>query len=240
MEAIAKDTELKLKSFKTWMPLFPGFYDTAFSPDSRIDDELYDCEGNNLLIDEYKTIRFDVPCEMGETVWECFDNKKYSDDVGVAICEIFENMCDLVTDVKFDGIWSPREYNFKNDSIDCTITVDMEKFIEWIYANKEWVREYIHNNFTSCDGFMSFHSNKFEDWENDSNGFIDLDSTKIGSLLDAWCVQDKRIETTDYYEHEVYPWSYVDISKIIEIAEENECGYAIIYHDPDQLEAKFE
>ena len=108
-----------------------------------------------------------------------FDNKKYMEVWNERVFtyiehtlfkEIFSGM-----DLKFSmlnlGYWSPREYNFDCDSCDFELKLDWDLFYQRIIAytnnNKEEFEEYLNENYSSRDGFMSFTANNYEDWLED-------------------------------------------------------------------------
>jgi hypothetical protein len=61
---------------------------------------------------------------------------------------------DVILAVELDGEpWSPRQYNFSTDNANIKFTVDYEKLMAYIEANRE---HYSENKIRGRDGFMWF------------------------------------------------------------------------------------
>jgi hypothetical protein len=145
-----------MQTIKSYLPIFPGFYNTIFEPELDIESEL----------EHWET-------ELGRKVEESeldFDYKEYEETVGERACNFIEEtvrefLSDTFT-VEFEGIDSPREYNFRNDSINCTFHYEPEDITRMIYlafSDRNLAAEYLEGKFKSRSGFISFY------------GFYDLD-----------------------------------------------------------------
>ena len=115
---------------------------------------------------------------------------------------------EIIDDENNIKVYSPTYYNYGTDRCYCwiktnKITLEMIKN----YTLKlDGVKEYLVNNFTSYDGFISFISNQIEDWmiditEYEDNMFIALLDMLI-SLSDCTGFED-IIEST-YYDIDKY------------------------------------
>jgi hypothetical protein len=92
----------KINSYHTYIPSFPGFYETILE---RCD---YDDEGYEVELD----ISVD-------------DLQNYYDDVGNLFLELYvkrfeKELKDI--DISFEGIYCPREYNYMNDELQVLVT----------------------------------------------------------------------------------------------------------------------
>lgn len=183
-----------MKTINTWLPVFPGFYSTIFEPDEEC--EIYHI--NDLRTEN------DLPPLPFEAIK--FDYEGYQNDVAESCCNIIEReLSDFITSLKFQSVSSPREYNFRNDSVNIAVELseDNEKTIKkYLLDNNEDFRKYIKNRYTSCDGFMSFYSNDSNDW------FLDADllehDHKLGSVLEFICEMLGINDETLYYNMEAY------------------------------------
>ena len=141
-----------MKKFEIYAPLFHGFYNTIWEPDTEQEE-----------------------CELlhGQTLE--FDNKDYQNSIGEGYCDaVKEQLEEYITEIKFLSIESPREYNFTNDKIVCEVKLsktNLDSLGQLIYDNKREFEEYLKENYTSYDGFISFISSDFEDWEEDTKKF---------------------------------------------------------------------
>jgi len=130
---------------ESYLPIFSGFYNTLFEADedSSIED--------GFTYDDYE-----------------FDYEDYRNRVAVACCEAIQSQLkNLGITIKFQNIVSPRFYNFSNDSINVAYHLEEDSYknlYKYILENKEAFDSYIKENYTSHDGFMSFHSNNANDW----------------------------------------------------------------------------
>lgn len=190
-------------TFKTWLPLFEGFYNSSYEDqlDNDIDsviDELQ-CTYDDLEID-YNRFQLDVSKWLTNKV-----QKIINDKLGIK-CKI-----------NFDNLYSPKEYNFKNDSINIEIIFnspkELNKINDLVNANLESVSSYIKKSHTSCDGFTSFHSNSLKSWQNDTNNFtLFEDEYKLGFILEALLsstVEFDLVESFFYDYEDFYGGSYI-------------------------------
>lgn len=168
-----------MKTIKTFLPQFSGFYGTIFE---IIIEDQEECilEDENLTSDE---VDFDYPQIRKDIAKEC---------VGV-----FEDAFnrDMGTNLKvtFDYIYSPRYYNFENDSINVSIQFssgDFERIKNTLIANSLEVTKELKKMYSTRPGFVSLTSTDFGDWVEDLQKEYDNeeeDSHKWGAILDILC-----------------------------------------------------
>jgi len=156
---------------ETFCPLFPGFYGTIYEADE--DSDIYQVnserQSNGLSELEYDMFEFDY--------------SEYRNNVAEEFCSFIEdklNDLDFEAEIKFQSISSPREYNFSNDSINAEITFNSTKVLEYLKNTEEDFKAYISERYTSCDGFISSHSNDSNDWLNEWLN----DQHKVGAILE--------------------------------------------------------
>jgi len=166
------------KTIKTWLPVFQGFYGTLFEFD------------DNLLLENYGINSIDID----------IDYKEYQNDIAVNACEFIESECDFIKLVKFENVSSPKFYNFSNDSINCQITIDVNKLSDYINNNVSEFRAYLKNNYTSCSGFISRYSNDAEEWKESTENFTTFfDNHLLGALLQFYFVNEIEDANSDMY-----------------------------------------
>lgn len=164
--------------YATFCPLFPGFYGTIFEYD-REDDDI------NSYNEEHNT----------SLTWDDFnwDFKDYEQRV----CKAFVNKLEtelkhfLPIKIVMESIYSPKEYNFSNDSINVTVSLSLDRLIKLIKDRENEATIYFRDHYTSRSGFISFHSNRFNDWIN-KKYILENPDHRIGALLDclSWCEID--------------------------------------------------
>lgn len=180
-----------MTKFKTYLPLFSGFYNTLFESDNE-DNEIEDINNIRESLDK-KPITYD----------DCnFDYKTYQNEISENCCSVIEDKLTEFLGVKctieFEVLVSPKFYNFTNDSINCTINVDKKIVLKTLIDNSESFKEYIKDKYTSRSGFMSFYSNDADDWIDDFKKDDFDDEHKIGSILEFVLL------TNDYKDEDLY------------------------------------
>lgn len=142
---------------ESYLPIFPGFYETLFAPD----EESYIEEGKS---------------------WEDYDwnYPQYHDRVAKACVSWVENeLKDLGIKVEFQSVYSPTYYNYGNDSINVLYRVKSYTIIrEYIDENIEQFQAYLDENYKGYPGFIPSHSRDVEEWKKEIS-----DTHKFGSIL---------------------------------------------------------
>ncbi len=125
------------------VPLFSGTYETWWDV-SETDDE-----GEELEVE------YDQQ-ELMKSIAQVYAKKeKYI---------LSEFNCPFLRSIHFTGkTFSPREYNFKTDELDFVADVNESKLRETLAGlkdNKDFAT-FLHDNYTSYDGFWSFTPNNY-------------------------------------------------------------------------------
>lgn len=209
----------KKNSFKTFAPIFNGFYETPFG--INVDDAPMELAENLPYSDSVK----ELLCEFFNENWlDCID-EKYNDfekDSAVCVCEFLTDKLNEIfnTDikVKFEKVISPKYYNYANDSIDVEFECDVNEFMKELQQQikKHFVSfdKYIKEHYTSYDGFMSFYSNNSADWIKK-----EYDQHEIGALIDfVLKVNYPQIydELIYYVKENVYDTYYISLTEKVE------------------------
>jgi hypothetical protein len=227
----------------TWLPCFPGFYNTIFDPD--FDQEIY------YLTKESGELPEDT--DAGDLLYG-WDNASYERAVVEAICKSLINRrnrylpddCGIIG-CRLERVVNPKEYNFTNDSANVEFEIDMALFAPWLRKylldhEVEWAK-HLRSRYTSRDGFMSYYSNNPEHWhhciEAMLNG-IELDDGGVyhrrvvepdhllGRLLE-FILETERAKKSDepvyiayYYDVSdyVYVGEFIDLEKVKQHLEE--------------------
>lgn len=166
-----------MKPIKTYLPLFSGFYNTLFKPDTSDFESENECSYDD----------FD------------FDNSQYEIDVVKECINFVAENCDFVKVIKFEKIVSPKAYNFSNDSANVLIELNRVAFKRYLNDNKVALDEYLKDRYTSCSGFISSYGNSFEEWKEETSNFKDLDNHYLGSLLNFYFLNEGIEEINMYY-----------------------------------------
>jgi hypothetical protein len=198
-------TKTNLVEVPTYAPLFPGFYNTLDSSlcDDVVHNHICDCNGN-------------AESCGGHSVSEMkyYEHPDYYEIVRATEEEYGREFLLMLADSKaakelelsftYKKIWSPKEYNFKTDAIDCTAKFNPYRVLRWLNEYKEEFAEYVRRNFTSYDGFMSYYSNDIDEWFEWYGDFLitgESDSARIGSILEFLLGLDEEVGSAEsrYY-----------------------------------------
>jgi hypothetical protein len=174
-------------SFDTWCPLFPGFYGTFFECDEE--NEIYNHNsehGTDLSYDDFE-----------------FDYDDYHDRVASAFCDGFERAFSDILPIRvtMQKVSSPKYYNFHNDTIDIEVELDFDELMRKVVEQKDILKKYIAETYTSRDGFISHHSNDIEDWCTPAY-ILEKSAHRIGALLEGLAFAN-----IDDVKSEVYEWA---------------------------------
>lgn len=175
---------MKIKYINWSTEIFQGFYES----------ELYNSD-TIYFINENKDD--DEP----EYDFEDGGYEKYCDDVAKQITEqIFydlnQNDDEIIKSMTFVKLHSPKYYNFETDKIEAEVDVDWDALINWVKKNSALFDTYLHNEFTSCSGFISFVPNNTHDF------FLKLDDDfeRLSQVLIEFYILE-HIDQGIYREH---------------------------------------
>ena len=184
----------------TWLPVFPGFYETYFNGDCLYDSEIEYIretvkpeELADVLVDKfYETKAFDKLY------------KEYQESIAKqCVSVIWNELRNLhyVEDMQFEEICSPKYYNFVNDSINVKVTFSDENIRNiktMIQEHEDEWNEYLKQTYTSRDGFISHHSNNPDAEEWDIEAALS-DRHNAGAILEFICRENNITDETLYY-----------------------------------------
>ena len=169
-----------MKTIKTYLPIFSGFYGTLF-------EDIIDSEVDYILEGEETYTTDNVE----------FDYKTFKDDISKQCVGVFEDAFNRDMHVKlsvsFESLFSPKFYNFENDSINVAISLsrnDFDTVISAIKENKTEISEQLKEKYSSRDGFSSFHSTDLDEWIEDLTLEFENEedcSHKWGAILEILC-----------------------------------------------------
>ena len=196
--------------------LFDGFYESIHcNCDEFID---YEHEDEAILKD---LLYFSE--DKADVVYEYDDFNQYKADVCTTFMELFvERVIDVLPsnitnnkDFKFDiagevEVYSPKYYNYTTDK--CYINVQTNyktlNMIKKHTLSLKGVQDYMIDNYTSYDGFISFLSNDKEDWE--KTDIKDYKENMIIGLLDMLVI----LSDGEKVRYELNEDTYYRIEKI--------------------------
>ena len=176
---------------QTFLPVFNGFYNSLFENilDNATEFAIYDYNEQNNTNLVYDDFNFNFDSIMQGI---CKD----------AVLKIGEKLNEIGINctINFDTLISPRECNFSNDSIN--IDINFKKFskvIEILEQNCDLFTQYIKENYTSRDGFISSFSSYASDWIKDLREDAENEAHKVGAVLDFILQEIEEYKDEDLY-----------------------------------------
>jgi len=233
---MTKKTKYNFQTIGTYLPIFPGFYGTVFEYQS--DDIEYSLFNNPDSIHE--TLKSFI-CD---NVWDCINYSDYQTDTCKAAVSYIDDiikentyLCDIVKTVEFDNVYSPKEYNFYNDSVNINLEVDFNKLLK-AFMRHPLAGTFLKERYTSCSGFISHYPNNLKQWARDA--YEDQDHT-IGTMIEFLLMADdpEGEHIHDMYEYvteNIYSGDYINYDGLIEkINEKFTFNDSLLQWDEEQL-----
>lgn len=228
------------KTFETFCPCFPGFYESflySADDDCRAADDCIDFFGSQHemqpgLIEEIMKrpgFEFDVDFS-GYTEMAA---RKFCEVTAEKLNDIFYfnpvlDVDDPGFEIEFEKVVSPKYYNFETDSVNCKITFDIELVLNYCRKNIENFAKYLKERYKTRSGFISYYDYDVETWLNVDNwsnhhpGAI-LEFILLNEDEEAEChLSEKVIDDVPYREFVEMPqimYELFDSEKGKEIAE---------------------
>lgn len=181
----------------TFVPYFPGFYNSIFESE-------FDIVAGQMM-EELEEIHHET-VGSDNTDTEGFDS--YQTDIAERYCELVAAQLSEFTGIKVEislnRIASPRFYNFETDRVEGWIE---EYALPLIYAvtDRAILARLVDERHSSRSGFHSFYSGNFgEDWE--PRDVRDWDANEVETLLAAAIEthRGRRVESEDEFAAELF------------------------------------
>ena len=184
-----------MKTIETYLPLFSGFYGTYWEGDDKIEQEIEH-------LNELRAVKGLEPIDYDACQ---FDYKDYEMQVVKGIAQYLEReLVGFVNNITIQGVVSPREYNFYNDSANVVITLskgNIELINSYLSIHSTEFAAYLKERYTSCSGFISSYPNNIEEF---MEGEPLEHKHKLGAILDFICECEGIEEINAYYNVEAY------------------------------------
>jgi len=201
---------------KTWLPVFPGFYGTIFNYEGDDIDQTLFNDPSAVDDDLLKYICNDL-------LWDNWLNQDYEKEVSKHCTEFIEGYCKenfpgIIKSIEFENLYSPKEYNFANNSINVIMQVDFDALLK-AFISHEKSADFLKDTYTSCSGFISHYPNNLKDWIADA--FEDQKHTTAAMLQFLLTADDDYDDDSvmycmyEYVSENVYPGNYFDYDSMI-------------------------
>lgn len=183
------------------LPFFPGFNETIISSTNMLDSMFESPETYKYFIDEYGIDFSKDDIEVDEAKYQ-----KY-------VCELYiknfsKYLPKYVKSIKFSELYKQKEYNFENDRL----YVDIEykenyrkELLKFIDKHYDEAKEYVHNVWSSRDGFISFTDNNIDNWIKYIK-LNDISEIFLSELLNMYFMFDYLPKHHDIYSLKDFDW----------------------------------
>lgn len=183
------------KEYKTFLPVFRGFYDNPFweFEYEYIENDIYEIRKENGLHSEIDINDLNI------------NYKEYEKNIAIQLCEGLQSeLSEYIEKITLE--------NANTHSIDIAIIPKIEKIKAFIYKNKDDFIEYLKKTYTSYDGFCSWYSNDFSEWHDITKDFSDFSDNEhmLGSILQFICNIEDISEFTLYDDIEKNCHEYIE------------------------------
>ena len=164
-------------------PLFEGFYNSYLDLSENI--EVGEGESYSMTEEQFEKIDWN---KTNENV-----SKFYLDYFKDELSDFFNEIG--IINLDFVKVDSPKYYNYSTDKLVCNIEIDKNVFVHELrkYNFEVW-EQFLKDNFTSYDGFISFYPNNPNEWTELIQQNFDTDNIIIETLLQFYLEQNEELE----------------------------------------------
>ena len=198
------------KTIETWLPEFPGFYETGLNLANDADIEY------NLFNDPDK-VAPEIVEFFKNNVYDFIDFKTMEEAVAKHSCNFIADMIASIlkthVSIDFQMVVSPKQYNFSTDVVNCVITMDTEPVYEYLNSHLAEYTTYIKENYSSRSGFLSYYDTSMAIWLNPE---CVEQAHEFGSVL-AFILQNEDKDNSLYSELCIYAQECVAIKDYIDM-----------------------
>jgi len=227
----------------TWLPSFPGFYNTHLEFDEeraaldftggsgmKTDEDLLRLGVSQITknVEEIKQSDAENKDEQIQQIWDnvqakvdfeeavrdSVDYEKYHLDVSEAASDHIESELkglNLITSITFEGVSSPKQYNYGTNVIIDVSDENKKNIIQYIGDHESAFEKYAEEHFSSRDGFISFMENNLESWTEEYL-FGDEADRAVSAFLEF--VLENEDINYDYVDEDIYKNEYIDDEKM--------------------------
>jgi len=226
----------KKTTIKSYLPAFSGFYGSYYESN---DESFVDSEVDYINEERAKHKLSELPAGViSEVLYNAIDYSAYYKKCAELIhTEVESRLINkgYILGSKFDNLYSPKEYNFHNDSINCTFElglVQKNKITKDILNNLDSFKKYLENHFKSRSGFISFYPYEVENWISGKKLNIECfeNAVRFNALLDFLLLLDGEEIESYIYENvngNIYMSEFIEpgiYNKLTEQEYCNNCG----------------
>lgn len=157
-------------------------------------------------IDTYHTFSPDLLNDNWFDEESEFDHEQFVNDLADLHAQVINDFTgEGVLEVAVTDTSSPQYYNFYTDKASLDITVDLEFLLKYAADNEKAFNDFLHENFTSRDGFWSYTPNSYKDLleainKTSTEYNTDEDYPRAVTVLAGWYLTREKLSKDHYME----------------------------------------
>ena len=180
-------TKIKYQNWST--EIFQGFYESGlYNSDAEY-------EYNQAYGDELK----EGFCYVLKD-WQRFTNAV----ARACVDELWNNLSQkdlIIADIAFESISSPAYYNFETDRLNLIVDCDIPALKKYCFETENVAfAQYLKDNFTSYDGFVSFVPNSYFDFKEQYEAGADNKLAEV--MIEFYILRNLDIDAYNEYCYE--------------------------------------
>lgn len=168
--------------YQNWSTeIFQGFYESElYNSDTEYSfNTNYDEDEQGFELQDWEGFTQAVAKEHADLLFDNLEQKEQ-----------------IIKSIEYKGLYSPKYYNFETDKLDLIVDCDVEALKKYCFEdNKDEFDTYLHDNFTSYDGFISFVPNNAKEfmlkYEDDTERLLNV-------MIEFYILQNLDLETYRY------------------------------------------
>ena len=183
-------------TYNNWSTkIFEGFYESnLFNSDT-----LYYLTEN----DRGEYLKENESYDIGD--WESF-KRDVAESAVYELLNILPNN-EIIQDMKLKDVYSPKYYNYETDSLIIDVKLNLRKLKTFCFKTyRNEFNQYLKNNFTSYDGFISFIANNIQSFTDDyKQEPHDRELNVMIEFYLLYCIyEDFKFEGYNSYQERLY------------------------------------
>lgn len=167
--------------YQNWSTeIFQGFYESElYNSDTEYNFNANDDGEQGFELQDWEGFMQAVAKEHADLLFDNLEQKEQ-----------------IIKSIEYKGLYSPRYYNFETDKLNLIIDCDIEALKTYCFDdNKAEFDTYLHDNFTSYDGFISFVPNNVKEF---ASKYEDDTERLLNVMIEFYILQNLDLETYRY------------------------------------------
>ena len=220
------------KTFESFLPCFPGFYESVwYSPDYEA-DETYAAVSSAADYDFPEKVLERFLADHQDAV--TYDYNAYEKDLSESYADMVSDALDeagFPNKITFLRLDRPREYNFRTDYAAAEYEIDADALVKFCLdeSRVQEFADFLEKNYGERPGFMPFHPATPEYWTDLSNNNPWTVAILVRFVLEQ--ESGKGEDVWGYLANQAMDWKpillgdYIQAESVLDFLESDNAGY---------------